>query len=352
LIFYIPLLYLVIPRIKQSNDLLIFIMSIVVICSIFVMVVKLEHSNRQSVLFWNDWSEVTSLVNWERRISNAPEIFRKIVSNKFNISFRRQFANYVEIFSPQFLILYGDTSSLTGIYGYVNHGMLYIVDALFLVLGVWFLFKNKQKFRWFIIFAILIAPIPTALASDKAYAARSITLIPFLALVISYGINQSLIRYSKAKYLIPAVYFVSVAFYMYHYHFLFPTYSAESWFRSKKDLYDVVSLNKRNYDHIYIADRADWILQWGVYGSLDPSVIKNLYGKNKVSFQNIDFLGECIYTKGLAFDPKKDLPPRTFYISGSECHKETETKMLIRDAGEPLRVIWKIYTNPPIRKYL
>ncbi|HWA52033.1 MAG TPA: glycosyltransferase family 39 protein [Patescibacteria group bacterium] len=121
------------------------------------------------------------------QVVGEPSIISKVFYNKpiyVSIQFVK---NYLSYFSPQFLFTNGPAE---GTYGMVpGIGVLYFVEVLFLTGFVWSFFKEGQKKEiLFLLFWILISPIPAALTKGPGYAAnRSEFVMPAIQIVLAIG---------------------------------------------------------------------------------------------------------------------------------------------------------------------
>lgn len=110
---------------------------------------------------------------------------------------RSIFGRYFNHFSGKFLFFYGDWSNPRN--GTVYHGILYLFDILFLILGLVVLFSHKRKqMENFMIFWLLLAPLPSALTRDSISAVRSFPMVIPLVFLVAGGI-YGFLEYLKGK---------------------------------------------------------------------------------------------------------------------------------------------------------
>jgi hypothetical protein len=305
------------------------------------------------VLIINDTNSAKT-VNWERDRNTAPFIIREILSNKPLYFLRVIRENYLEAFSTNFLFLYGETSGLGKMYGMLSRGVLYIIELPLLLFGIWYLLKLKDKRIKTIIFGLLlIAPLPAAFTIDRSYVMRSIMMLPMLSLIIGSGIFFFLQSLQSQKSIVSkivicifiGIYSFLITEYLYQYYFRYSVYGAEAWFRSSKDVAQLIGQQKAKFSTIYIADAGDmFILQYAIFNKIDPILIQQAWKQpppKKIG--NVIFLSECFKGGVDAYDPNIMLPKKTMYIVPDTCHKSSSPIDRINDLGEPIRTIWKIY---------
>jgi 4-amino-4-deoxy-L-arabinose transferase-like glycosyltransferase len=124
------------------------------------------------------------------------QIVQKVLYNKYSAAVYQVAENYLLTFSPTFLFDKGGVKLFYNISGF---GFLYIVEAVFLLIGFAMLFWNREKYAAFLILWVLIAPIPLALTREVPAPTRSMNILPVLLLIEGYGAYYilSLIRSSS-----------------------------------------------------------------------------------------------------------------------------------------------------------
>ncbi len=110
----------------------------------------------------------------------------KLVHNR-RIEYSKEILNgYLDHFNFDFLFLTGDAP---GRHHPVDMGMLYIWEALFILVGIWVLARNRKSlplFWWF-----LVAPAASALTTGTPHAVRALLYLPTWQIFTSFGLWQS-----------------------------------------------------------------------------------------------------------------------------------------------------------------
>lgn len=362
-VLFIPLILLLIffykdMLLKRKKGLIFFSLGIVFTLVSFVYVTKTQKVTRQEIFLGStsDLKKAADMVNWERKINNAPFFIQQLFSNKPLYYLRVIRENYLESFSPHFLFLYGEVGGLAGIYGTLFRGTMYIIELPLLFLGFAFLIKKKEKnISYLLLSLLLIAPFPSALTFDKSFVMRNSMMLPFLSIIVGCGIYYFFHLLRKQKRIISffiitiflLIYGFLVTEYIYQYYFRYSIYGAESWFTSNRDLSIYIEKNKSKYQNIIVITKGNmFLLQYGVYNKTNPKIIQSIWNRQgSKQIENVLFADGCIDTHGEIFNPKKYLKSSTLYIVPDECHKNTLPSDTIKDLGEPLRTIWKIYIN-------
>jgi 4-amino-4-deoxy-L-arabinose transferase-like glycosyltransferase len=356
-IFLIPMLLFFYRKelLKKKKEAVVFLSGCLLILLSFLIVVKTQTVTRQTnVSLLNDPNAATE-VNWERRYNTAPWIIRTIFSNKPLYYLKAIRENYLKAFSPEYLFLSGEGGNSSAIVNIYFRGELYIIELPLLLLGIYALFKNKNKFsRNFILGLLLISPLPSTFTIDRNFVDRDIMMLPVLLTIIAYGLAYllgELLLYKKIYRRIFVSVFVLVYLflftgYLYQYYYRWPVYGAEAWGTSNKDLVEFVAQAKGQYRDVYISSSdINLLMQYAVFEKLDPRIVQSVWNTRPIKIYNITILAGCL-NRGRG-TVKDFIYPKTLYISSdSNCHYQLSTpSATIVDKGEPLHVIWNIYEN-------
>jgi 4-amino-4-deoxy-L-arabinose transferase-like glycosyltransferase len=166
--------------------------------------------------------------------------------------------NYFSYFSPIFLYFKGGSHYQFNI---PNKAILYPIGAPFLLAGLFFLLrkKNKSKTHYLILIWIILAPIPAALTQKSPHTLRSITLLPLPMLLTAFGLF-TLVKSlkNKGKILLP-LYLLTTTFFLYTYKKeYFTNYRnnySQSWQYGYEQIVDYSKENYQNYDKIVVTKK-------------------------------------------------------------------------------------------------
>lgn len=341
---------------KRKKELAFFLAVAFLVIFSFLIIGKREGGMQRGGLFlYNDMEAASEFVNLERRKSSAPFIIRQVFNNKPLYFLRVMREKYLNAYSLQFLFLYGETSGLAGIYGTFFRGVMYIIELPLLLLGLFTLVQKFKKERNILLLSLLIAPLATTFTTDASYVMRTVMMIPFLCLLVGLGIISftqiiSIARKKQMMVIFVGCYLFLVTSYLYQYHFRYSIYGAESWFRSSRELATLIRDNRDRYNRINVVDPGQmFILQYGVFANLEPEKIQETWEtwneKETRELENISFSSHCIDVEDEAL--VESLPPGILYVVPEikTCHKQATPSSVIKDYGEPLRTIWKIYST-------
>ncbi len=346
-IFLLPILFLYYQQLLRKHKMVtaLFLVGCVSIFLSFIYISKTQNVTRQQVLLFSDTQTAAKVVNAERAYNNAPALLKTIFSNKLLFQLRIVRENYLQAFSPQYLFLYGEPSSLKQQYSFFTSGELYILELPFLLIGLYALFR--YKYSKFPLLMLLIAPLPSAFSLDLSYINRSIMMLPFLEIIVGIGLYTSYQYFERRKkYTIAFISIITIIFlflfseYLYTYYFRYPNFGAEGWRASSKDISQYVGLNHAKYKDVYIVNNERmFLLQYGIWNTIAPGAMQTLW-KNfdtNASLGNVHFITSC--PKDLQFYTKQN----TLLVTKNPCEPDMKPTEKIVDKAETLRTIWYIY---------
>ena len=165
--------------------------------------------------------------------------------------------NYIRSFSPEFLFIRGGTNRAHNI---ENFGNMYLVEAPFLLLGIFFLMTHrKQTWAKLILIWIAISPIAASITKDAPHTNRMFAIYPMPAIISAMGIIYlfSLTdSVRRAKYLIITgivlFYAANVSVYLERYFVQFPYMEAKYWGVGYKQLSAYLSTSPLNGKRVVI----------------------------------------------------------------------------------------------------
>jgi 4-amino-4-deoxy-L-arabinose transferase-like glycosyltransferase len=269
-------------------------------------------------------------------------LLAKLAENKFTYYTRDFLEYYFDNFSGQFWYVAGDSSLR---YGMGNHGMFYLVELPFLLIGIIALYKKDKRMWGFLIAWIVLAPLPTALVG-KAYGLRSLAMLPipmiFSAIGVVYilnAINSKKIRLAVSAFSICA-YVVAVSNWGIRYAYLYPVYG-QYWYDSmQKEAIMYAKSQEANFDHIIISR---WYgkteMYYAFYDKIRPSEYqRNSQNKVKIADTEMIQFGKYYFgdidANGKEFD-QLNIPGKTL-ILGSPKFAFSDEYVSAKDDGRLL----------------
>lgn len=337
-IFLIALFFLF-RKIIIKNKKRIWVFSIFILSNLFIYFVisqtSIQEISSQSI--FNDKAVIYDRVEKFRTDnSNERNLLQKILHNKY-LGVNYQVAqNYLNTFSSSFLFDKGGDKIERDI-GYF--GKLYLIDALFLIVGFTALIYRKDKNILFFCVWLVIAPIASSITKGAPSSSRLFMLMPLFTLVSAYGIYQlwvilrnnlikkALLTLIMGLFLLNIIFFLDAYYVHFNYQrvrFMHYGYKQVVELTQKYPDYNVVFEGPDNFPYIYFI----------FYNKYDPKKFINqviYYSPTSEGFTFVKSFGR--YSFPLIID-YRNLKPRTIYIYNTNV--ENRKNKILLPSGEPI----------------
>jgi len=236
------------------------VLSILLICGLFLtMFWQLTASSGlaryANVQIINDGA-ISRIVE-SRNTSELPGVLPRVVYNKGTFFVNEYVRNYISHFSPTFLYLKGGSHYQFNI---PNFGLLYLVNAPFLLIGILHLIKNRNVSSKVLLLWIIIAPIAASFTRESPHALRSILIIPIPMILSAQGIIVSWesLKNKQNRMIFMLLYLVLLSISAYSFLIRYLDYKDKyswAWQYGNKEMVDYVRENYNNYDKIIISKK-------------------------------------------------------------------------------------------------
>lgn len=165
------------------------------------------------------------------------------------------FNNYFIHFSPSYLFFGSNQMPRLEL---KTVGPLLLIEAPFLLIGLIYLLKNKRK-TWakLLLWWLVVGPIPAMIGREVPHPLRAYNLLPPLIIITALGIHFLVRSYQKVSSVIIILFAINTAFFINHYFFVYPIYSAPDWQHG----YQEAALTARQNE-----DQVDKIIFTSFYG--------------------------------------------------------------------------------------
>lgn len=175
-------------------------------------------------------------------------------SESYNF-FRGIMGRFFNHFSAKFLFFTGDWSNPR--HTAPNHGVLLLVDVLFLATGFFALIKSKaNKFYYFILLWLVLAPLPAILSRDQVHAVRSFNMVFPIVIICSIGFRYILSLSKGVKIAIAGFSVVglvlSIVYFLDAYFIHMPVHNAKYWEYGYKQIVETVTPIQNNYQQVKV----------------------------------------------------------------------------------------------------
>lgn len=211
-------------------------------------------------------------------------------------------SNYFSHFSHKFLFFEGDGNGRTQ---QPHFGQINLIFLPLLILGSLYCLREKKEYR-LVLFLLLIAPIPASVTRESPHALRSISAVPFIALISSLGVLKLTSMLNNNLYTKVVIGSTLIAFLSYFQIFIF-NYTKETsndWQYPLKVINTAYAKEFNNFDNIVISDRYNQPYIFTLfYQEIDPDKFRSQVQYNtsirkatslvnrldKIIFTNVDY---------------------------------------------------------------
>ena len=184
----------------------------------------------------------------------------RIMHNKGTASIQDVTIRYLSQFSTDFFIRFGDTNPR---FGFERLSLITPVEYIFLLIGLYYLFKHNAKFKGLILLLILITPLGNALTWQENSLARTYFLIFPIIFVVAYGAYS--FYKQKTHPNIKIFLLISTSFMFLFYlvntwdlylnHYFKRALVTRAWQCGYKDLTTYINNRYENFDKVYITKK-------------------------------------------------------------------------------------------------
>lgn len=261
-----------------------------------------------------------------------PQPFNRVVFNKYQFLASKISDNYLGYYSLPFL--FGPHRSDGSILNFPSMGLLYIWQLPLILIGIWYLLKNKSKGSAVLFAWLILAPIPAALTQDYMHAGRSQAIFPALTIISAIGLWYGLALVSDKKIRKISMMGMSTVLVLSIFwridNYLFHTFN-QPLGGLKQGYKEIVDLTQSNYDKydkiIFTKSGSEPQAFIGFYAKINPSDFQSYsqdwkhfeddgfrfldmtdYKLGKYEFKNIDFSRDRNEKNTLIIASPKEIP--------------------------------------------
>jgi len=229
-------------------------------------------------------------INMARGSSNLPAPLPRLIHNKatyFTIAFSK---NYFSNFSPKYLFFKGGNNYQYNIPG---RGIIYFAQIPLILLGLYYLFKQRSRKESKLIFLWwLLAVVPAAATQENPHVLRTILVLPMPQIIAALGFCQfwDLLKNKRViRFLLTGLYGLLLLFLVYrfltgYFGFYRKTYSW-AWQYGYKQAAGFIEKNYGRYQTIYMTKHYGeahefllFYLKWDVDKYINDPVLKRYMG--------------------------------------------------------------------------
>lgn len=268
---------------------------------------------------------------------------------------REALKNYTQHFTFDFFFLNGGLPFRENI---PNQGIMHLIEAPFLLAGLYFLIKRRSKNNSLILSWILLSPVSAAITfEDIPNVHRFIIAAPMLELIVAIGFSSflSIIKQPSVRNTIiimsTAGLLYGISYYLHQYYIHQQKHRPWYRFSGYREMVDYVSKNKENYDRVFVTKaHAPPHIFFLFYEKYDPVLYQKAGSPDDADFKGFDkyvFIGEDC-PANLPKEAKKDI--KTLFVERGECTLPDyvrELKVIRREDDTPA---FRIVEVDPLKK--
>lgn len=244
----------------------------------------------------------------------------KILNNRRVGYFRSYLIHYFDHFEPQYLFIRGDGNPKFSIQ---DVGQLYFPDAVFLIAGILTLFASMPATAWFLIYWMMMAIVPAAVARETPHALRTLNTLPTWQIFIAFGLYEVIaawLKHAKSKFIryagilgVVVLYVFSLTYYLHNYYRHYPKAYSHEWQYGYREAIEFAKTVEQMYNNVYVSDAIGRPYMYVLfYKRYDP----NKYLNTKQSyfdasgFYHVDAFDKYVFVSKM----KEDFRKRVLYI--------------------------------------
>jgi hypothetical protein len=241
--YFLLFLFFAFKKKLAKSSLLVFIL----VVSLFIITdVIYKPSRIKDLLFFNN-------IGFSLKINELrAEGGSRFLYNKLTVGAKDLTQEYLKYFSPQFLVINGDENPR---FGFSGVSPITTIEYLFIFIGFYYLFKNKEKWRYLILLILLFSPVSASLSWAGQSITRSIFIFIPTLIISAYGIINFLNKKHPVVILLLVIGYLTFNFYSWDFylnHYPKRAVVLRSWQAGYKELSNYVKTNYDRFDQFYI----------------------------------------------------------------------------------------------------
>ena len=292
--------YFVVNKKKYSKQYLIVLAASTLLIILFILsfVFKVSSSpSRLGEIFTPNDPLIAKQVDAIRHVSIQTP-FTGIFENKFTIYSRIIITKLFKSLASDYLFVYGDN-----FFSILRHGMFYVLDAFFLLIGFAAAYAKRKKSFWFLIAIILISTFPQILhTADLGNMVFHLSLMfPFLVILIAVGVWEvlTLVKNKHYFYIVSAITVLLYIFFLFNFlNIYFFQWTMQGYYDFHVRLFSkYIALANQNNKPILIYSPSapdifkKYLFYSDSYNKNTYLKIRSIYKSDKFTFGNLKFVG-------------------------------------------------------------
>lgn len=176
----------------------------------------------------------------------------RIMYNKLTVGAKDLLFDYLTYFSPQFMVTVGDSNIRFGIPGL---SPITPIEYIFIFIGLYYLFKNKEKWRYYLLLIFLFSPLSACLSWAGGSVTRSVFIFIPALIISAYGVINLFNKKNLIFYILLSILYFLFLFYSWDFYLnQYPKKAivTRSWQCGYKELLTYVKDNYDRFNNFYV----------------------------------------------------------------------------------------------------
>ena len=259
----------------------------------------------------NIFSDIDIIKTANQEIANDHDaVFSKIIHNRRLLYSVDYIKHYFDNLRPTFLFITGDGNPK---FSTQDVGQMYIWDIVFLVSGIFILFKKKEGYWWIIPVWLLVGIIPAATAQQTPHALRIEASLPTFQILVAYGfveLTDYIKKYRKIIFsFLFLLLFLNFAYFYHDYFVHYPVDYSGEWQYGYKQSIDYVKSVEKNYDYVQVTNALGRpYIYYLFYTKTPPSVYRKTVKihRDAFGFVTIESFGKYVFPDNYTYSLSKN----------------------------------------------
>lgn len=247
------------------------------------------------------------------------DLIGKLTHNRRIVFAREILGGYLDHFNIDFLFLFGDPP---GRHHSAGMGMLYFWDSVFVLFGIYFLLRDRNRNKYLLFWWFLVAPAASAITTGTPHAVRALLYIPTYQIFITVGIWKFLKFFRSYRYVVFFVIFLFLLNFYYYLHMYYihtPIEYAPEWQYGYRQVVEEVRKLEDKYEKVVVTYHYDQpYVYFLFYNQIDPTwyqaqwngeeIQRSARSFGKYEFRYLDWEKDSQLSQGILVGTGEEIP--------------------------------------------
>lgn len=253
-----------------------------------------------------------SIAKIEEDQARGNELVGRLLHNRRLVFGLKFVEGYLHHFNLNWLFLHGDINR----HHAPGMGLLYLWELPFILVGIYFLIKNRPKFYQIIFLWWILAPVAAAPTTQLPHAVRTLNMVVPTHLFTAYGFyvfletikkRRALIKFSLLSVVSLAL-LINFGYYLHQYYVHMPLEWSYDWQYGRQEAVETTEKLKKDYKKVVISTELEQPhMFWLYYLKYDPGRYLSEGGTASGDFAEVQNKFDRYEFRPLNWEKDKDL---------------------------------------------